>query len=128
VAEQASRKHPAGPGARGSLYTLTVRSRAKVRKERHPDLDSALAAVERIGAELTDGAGRTAVGGALIRRIEPVQQVVGRIELAGPDRLRAGIDVRGDGSSEAFTGRLRRRLVEQRRGETAYDALRRSLA
>jgi hypothetical protein len=109
-------------------YTLTVRSRAKVRKERHPDLDSALAAVERIGAELTDGAGRSAVGGALIRRIEPVQQVVGRIELAGPDRLRAGVDVRGDGSSEAFTGRLRRRLVEQRRGETAYDALRRSLA
>ena len=108
-------------------YTLTVRSGAKVRKERHPDLDSALAAVERIGAELVDGANRRPVGGTLIRRIQPVQQVVGRIELAGADRLRAGVDVRGDGSSEAFTGRLRRRLVEQRRGESAYDALRRSL-
>jgi hypothetical protein len=108
-------------------YTITVRTRAKVRKERHPDLEAALAAVERIGAELSDGAAARPAGGTLVRRIEPVQQVIGRIELAGPDRLRAGIDVRGDGSSEAFTGRLRRSLVEQRRDESAYDALRRAL-
>jgi len=112
-------RHPA--------YTLTVRSRAKVRKERHPDLDAALAAVERIGLELADGADAAPAGGTLIRRIEPVQQVIARLELSGPGRLRAGVDVRGDGSSEAFTGRVRRRLVEQRRGEDAYDALRRAL-
>jgi hypothetical protein len=109
-------------------YTLTVRSGARVRKERFPDLEEALAAVERIGTELADGAEARPVGGSVIRRIEPVQQVVGRIELAGPGRLRAGIDVRGDGSSEAFTGRVRRRLVEQRRGEDAYGALRRELS
>ncbi len=62
-----------------------------------------------------------------IRRLEPVQQVVGRIELSGPGRLRAGVDVRGDGSSEAFTGRIRRRVVGQRRRESAYDALRRAV-
>jgi hypothetical protein len=109
-------------------YTLTVRSGATVRKERYADLDAALAAVERIGRELSDGADARPAGGMFIRRLEPVQQVVGRIELAGPGRLRAGIDVRGDGSSEAYTGRLRRALIEQRQGENAYDALRRALA
>jgi hypothetical protein len=109
-------------------YTLTVRSGAKVRKERYADLETALAAVARIGRELSDGAAARPVGGTFIRKIEPVQQVVGRIEIAGPARLRAGVDVRGDGSSEAYTGRLKRRLVEQRQGESAYDALRRALA
>jgi hypothetical protein len=108
-------------------YTLTIRSGARVRKERYGDLGAALVAMEERGRELEGGADARAVGGSLIRRIEPVQQVVARLELAGPGRLRAGVDVRGNGSSEAFTGRLRRRLVEQRRGETAYDALRRAL-
>jgi hypothetical protein len=109
------------------MYTVTVRSRAKVKKERHAQLAAALDALERVARELADGARARPAGGTLIRRIEPVQQVVGRIELSGPGRLRAGVDVRGDGSSEAFTGRLRRRLVEQRRRETPYEALRREL-
>jgi hypothetical protein len=108
-------------------YTVTVRSGAKVHKERHEDLGAALEAMERTGSELSGRADARPVGGSLIRRFEPVQQVVGRIELAGPGRLRAGVDVRGDGSSEAYTGRVRRRLVEQRPGEDAYGALRRAL-
>jgi hypothetical protein len=110
-----------------AVYTLTVRSDARVRKQRHDDLGGALDELERIARGLAEGATVRPAGGTLIRRIEPVQQVVARIELAGPDRLRAGVDVRGDGSSEAFTGRLRRTLVEQRGKESAYDALRRAL-
>jgi hypothetical protein len=109
-------------------FTVAVRSGGKVRKLRCSALTEALRVIEREGRELAAGADGRAEGGTLIRRLQPVQLVVARLELSGPAGLRAGIDVRGDGSSEAFTGRLRRRVVEQRGGESAYDALRRELA
>jgi hypothetical protein len=108
-------------------YTLTVRSGARVGRQRFGALDEALDALERSGRELERGANAQVAGGRLMRRVEPVQQVVARLELSGPGRLRAGIDVRGDGSSEGFTGRVRRTLVAQRDGESAYDALRRAI-
>jgi hypothetical protein len=108
-------------------YTLTIRQGPKVTRERYAELEEAVGAIEQRGRELERTADARPVGGSLIRRIEPVQQVVARLELSGPGRLRAGVDVRGDGSSEAFTGRVRRRLVEQRKGEDAYGALRRAL-
>jgi hypothetical protein len=111
----------------GGGYRLTVRSGAEVRRERYEALEQALDEIERRGRELERAANAQAVGGRLMRRIEPVQQVVARLEVSGPGRLRAGVDVRGDGSSEGYTGRVRRRLVEQRAGESAYDALRRAL-
>jgi hypothetical protein len=108
-------------------YTLTIRQGPKVTRKRFNDLAAALGAMEERGRELERAADASPVGGGLIRRYEPMQRVVGRLELSGPGRLRAGIDVRGDGSSEAFTGRMRRRLVEQGLRETPYDALRRVL-
>jgi hypothetical protein len=108
-------------------YTLTIRQGPRVERERYGDLDTALGAIEERGRELERTANAHTRGGTIIRKIEPVQQVIARLELAGPGRLRAGLDVRGDGSSEAFTGRVRRRLVDQRDGESAYDALRRAL-
>ena len=96
-------------------------------RERYDERAPALAALEAHGRELERDANARPVGGRLIRRIEAQQQVIARLELSGPGRMRAGVDVRGDGSSEAWTGRLRRQLVEQRRGESPYDALRRTL-
>jgi hypothetical protein len=108
-------------------YTLTIRKGAKVTRERYSDLSAALGAVERLGIEIERSANARPRGGTFMRRLEPVQQVLARLELSGSGRLRAGVDVRGDGSSEAFTGRVRRRLIEQRDRETAYDALRRTV-
>ena len=90
MADAPLRKQRAVPAAQRSLYTLTVRAGAKVRKQQHPDLDHALAALEQEGRELEGSADGRAQGGTLIRRLEPVQIVIGRLELAGPDKLRAG--------------------------------------
>jgi hypothetical protein len=109
-------------------YTVTVRNGPRVEKERFGDLDSALAELERRARGLEGEVSRRTVDLKVGRRFEPVQQVAARVELSGPGRLRAGVDVRGDGSAECYTGRLRRRLVEQAEGESPYDALRRAIA
>ena len=59
------------------------------------------------------------------REFEPDAQVAARAELKGPKGLRAGVDLRGDGATEAWTGRLVRRPVLQEPGEDAFQALRR---
>lgn len=106
---------------------MTVRAGSKVDRERYDDASQALAAVERHARELERTATSRAVGGTLLRRLEPVQQVVGRVEVTGPGSFQGGVDVRGDSSTEAFTGKLRRTVVEQRRDESPYAALRRVL-
>jgi hypothetical protein len=107
-------------------YRVTVREGPKVSKHEADTLEAALDLVEAGGREAQTGPGRTAVD-LRVRRFEPVQQVAARIELRGPGG-RAGVDVRGDGSAEAWTGRLRREVVAAEAGEDAYAALRRVLA
>ena len=109
-----------------NAWTVKVRAGSKVQRARHEDLKAALRAIEERGREIERSATGKTISSPLGRDYEPVQQVIGRIELAGPGRVRAGVDVRGDGSSECWTGRLRREVVEQKRGESAYDALRRT--
>jgi hypothetical protein len=108
-------------------YTLTVRRRGATDRERFDSLDAALQALEARLDGLARPTRRDEERG-LSQSYAPVQQVALRGEVAGPGGLRGGVDVRGDGSAEAYTGRLRRRLVERRAGETAYDALRRALS
>jgi hypothetical protein len=107
-------------------YRLLVRDGPRVARDRFDDLDSALEQLEERGRELESSTNLKPVASPLGRKYDPVQQVAARLELSGRG-VRAGVDVRGDGSSEAFVGRVRRRLVEQRSGESAYDALRREL-
>lgn len=112
-------------------WKLTVRSGPKVKSSSFDDLDPALTALEDRAKELSDGAAGEPVD-VKIARFEPAEQVTARLELAGPQRLfpsvRAGIDVHGDGSVEAYRGRLRREAIERQRGESAYAALRRTLS
>ena len=48
-----------------------------------------------------------------------------RAELAGPKGARGGVDVHGDGSATAFTGRIVRRPLD---GDDPYAALRAALS
>jgi hypothetical protein len=107
-------------------YVVTVRRRGTTDRDRFASLDEALVALEARLDGLARGERRGAERG-LAREYEPVAQVAVRGEVAGPAGLRGGVDLRGDGSAEAYTGRLRRRLVERGTGETAYEALRRAL-
>ena len=113
-----------------SAVTVTVRYSgargARVERHRFATLDEALDALEEELTGLAGQARRDAID-LRIRRFEPVAQVAARAEVAGPRRLRGGVDLRGDGSMEAFTGRLRRQVVGQREGESPFDALRRTL-
>jgi hypothetical protein len=112
-------------------WRLTVRAEHRVDRSRFDDLARALDSLEDRGRELARGAPREAVD-VKVKQFAPDQQVIARLELAGPERwlpsVRAGVDVRGDGSSEAYRGSVRRQLIEQRPGQDAFGALRRSLA
>src|SRR5829696_978715 len=107
-------------------WRIVVREGSRVRKHRAGDLAEALDLLEREGRALAAGPGRATVT-MRNREFTPQQQVAGRVELSGPG-VRAGIDVRGDGEAEAWTGRVRRRVVAQEPRESPYAALRRALA
>lgn len=111
-------------------WTLTVRCGPRVKRSQHDELEAALTELEARGRELAAAAPRRAVTQA--RRFEPAAQVYARLELAGPQRLvasvRTGVDIRGDGATAAYRGRLRRELIAAGPGESAYAALRRSIA
>ena len=112
-------------------YTVTIRVGPRISRSRHAELGEAIDALERELTTLGPEA-RLQTRRALTREYAPVAQVAARGEVAGPSllkpRVRAGADVRGDGSIEAYRGKVRRQIVELRPGEGAFDALRRELA
>lgn len=103
---------------------VAIRRGPKVVKSRHPELAGALRALE----EQLRVVPQTATAQVFRREYAPVLQVVARGELRGPGRARGGVDVRGDGSAEAWTGRISKQVIEAGPGETPYAALGRVLA
>jgi hypothetical protein len=108
-----------------SRWRVTVRTGPKVERLDAGTLEEALDAVE-LHARAAANTERRAPVDTRVRRYEPGDQVAVRAELRGP-RVNAGVDVRGDGSVEAWTGRIRRRPLMREDGETPYEALRRTL-
>jgi hypothetical protein len=108
-------------------WKLTIRHGSQVEHEGLDSLDDAIAALRRRIEGLTSAPQRKAVK-VLSRTFDPVSQVAARGQVAGPRGARAGIDLRGDGSTEAWVGRWRRTVLSPAKGETPYDALRRELA
>jgi hypothetical protein len=103
-----------------------VRRGGRTERSRHASLPDALRALEARLDALAAGAS----GGdqRFLGREFPAETVVqARGELRGPHGARGGVDLRADRSTLAWTGRLRRRAVEARDGETAYEALARAL-
>ncbi|HEX4364219.1 MAG TPA: hypothetical protein VHZ75_06670 [Solirubrobacteraceae bacterium] len=111
-------------------YIVTIRAGSKVSRSRHRALTDAIDALESELAALAPAARREPQR-ALTREYAPSALVAARGELSGPSRLnptvRAGADVRGDGSIEVYRGKVKREVIERRRGEAAFDALRRTL-
>ena len=111
-------------------WTLTVRSAGRVERQRFAELESVLDAIESRTRTFAEAAPKRPLD-LRYKKLDPVQQVIARLELAGPERLmasvRAGIDIRGDGSAEPYRGGLRRRPINQQPGESAIAALRRVL-
>lgn len=110
-----------------SAWRVTVRTGPKVERVRTATLEEALDALEFHTRAAATAERRGAVD-VRFRRYEPADQVAVRAELRGPGRVRAGFDVRGDGTVEAWTGRVRRARVEPEDGESPYEALRRELS
>ena len=90
------------------MVRLTVRRGGRVSRESFGSLGEALDALEERAVALASDARAKPIDTKLLGRFEPAQQVVARLELSKPA---CGVDVQGDGSLRAFTGRLRRRAL-----------------
>jgi hypothetical protein len=106
-------------------FRITARVGHKVERAEAETLDAALDEVERRARALAGTSLREPVK-MVQREIQPVAQVAARLELRGPG-ARGGLDVRGDGSVEAWTGGWSKSVVSPAKGETVYAALRRAL-
>jgi hypothetical protein len=99
-----------------------------VKHERFASLDEAIEALERRAREI-QGEGPLDEVGAL-RDFKPGEQVHARLELSTGGLLRgreAGVDVMGDGALVPYVGVIRKRGLEPRDGESAFDAVREAL-
>jgi hypothetical protein len=102
-------------------YKVVVRAGPRFERAKRDSLEEAMDLVEAKAREL---GGRRAPGvDVLGKRYGPEQRVIARIEVKGPS-AKGGIDIRGDGSLEAWTGGFVRRPID---ADEPLEALRECL-
>jgi len=100
-----------------------------VSRERFDELGDAVSALAREAEAIRAEGGLEGV--SLVRDFGPGEQVAARLEISTGRWLRtrtAGVDVMGDGSFVAFAGGVTRTELAPKGSESAFDAVRRSLA
>lgn len=107
-------------------WRVTVRTGPKVERIRAETPEEALDRVE-LEARAAANSERRPTVDVRVRRYEAGDQVASRVELRGPG-VAVGVDVRGDGAVQAWTGRLRRRPLDVADDETPFEALRRAVS
>ena len=105
-------------------WKLVTRAAGQVQRRRFQTAEEAFDALEEDCRAIANTQRREAIKVAK-RTYEPGAQVQLRAEVRGPDGASGGVDVYGDGTARAYTGRWRRELIEPEKGESAYAALRR---
>jgi hypothetical protein len=108
-------------------WKLVTRSAGRVERRRFETAGEAFDALEQECRALANTERRDAIKVAK-RTYEPSAQVALRAELRGPKGVSGGVDVHGDGTASAYTGRWRREPLDPGKGESEYAALRRALA
>ena len=99
-----------------------------MKHERFASLEEAVQALEQRVRQIRSEGPLDEVGA--LRDFEPGQQVHARLELSTGGLLHGrevGLDVMGDGALVPYTGVVRKRRLEPRDGETAFDAVREAL-
>ncbi len=109
-------------------WKLTVRNGSDVEHANFDDLGEAVAAMrERALAIRAEGPARPIRS---LRRFEPEDQVLARLQLSGRGFLRkptAGVDVRGDGTFMPFAGGVGREELDPTKHDTPFDLVRETL-
>ena len=112
-----------------AAYRLTVRHGSNVERQGFATLEEAIQTIEAHIREIRREGPLEEVSG--FRDYRPTDQVHARLELSTGGLFRgreAGIDVMGDGALVPYAGVVRKRKLEPRGGETAFDALREALS
>jgi hypothetical protein len=109
-------------------YRLTIRHGSRVQREGFESLAEAIEAMEDRTREIRREGPLEEV--RALRDFEPGQRVHARLELSIGGVLRgreAGVDVMGDGALVPYAGVIRKRRLQPRDGETAFEAVRDAL-